>query len=553
VNPRSESSIGWHASGRGGAVAAGGAEAVQAGIDLLAQGGNAADAAVATIMALSITDHGLFAIGGEVPFMIYDANRRQVEVLSGLGCAPQDAKAIEWYMANGIPTAGDIKAAPVPAALGLCITALMRYGTKSFADAAAPALALLDAGGRNWHERLAHTLRRMAGGRDWYERLARTLRRMAEAEHTARGSRQEKLQAANDRFYTGDIADELEAWYVAKGGFLRKADLAAHVTRVEKPVTVDYRGYTVCKCDTWTQGPVLCQALRLLEGFDLKAMGHLSADYVHALVESLKLAFADRDEYYGDPLLTDVPTTALLAGPYTDIRRELIDMAAASTDIRPGDPLTPAALKGPGLHRPGPGGTTTCVVADRWGNLVAATPSCNVFGNKGDGGATGVTHGNRLRSFNTCPGHPNCIAPGKRPRITLTPTLVLKDGRPAAAISVAGGDLQDQTSLNVLLNAIEFGFSAADAVTAPLFSTFHHENSFNPSPVRADTFVEVGSVCVHSGIEDAVQQDLKRRGHTITVTSGPIANPVMLLIDPDTGLLHAAGDPAAGRHAAAID
>ena len=173
MKPGSPSSIGWRASGRGGAVAAGGAEAVQAGIDLLAQGGNAADAAAATIMALSITDHGLFAIGGEAPFMIYDADRRQVEVLSGLGRAPQDAKAIEWYLANGIPTDGDIKAAPVPAALGLCVTALMRYGTKSFADAAAPALALLD-----------------AGGRDWYERLARTLRRMAEAEHAARGSRQ---------------------------------------------------------------------------------------------------------------------------------------------------------------------------------------------------------------------------------------------------------------------------------------------------------------------------------------------------------------------------
>jgi gamma-glutamyltranspeptidase/glutathione hydrolase len=528
--------MGWQASGTGGAVAAGGSAAVAAGMEMLRAGGNAADAAAATLLALSITDHGLFAIGGEIPFIIHDAQRQETKVLCGLGRAPLDQAATDWYMANGIPYDGDMKAAPVSGAVDLCVTALKLYGTMSFADAVAPTLALL------------------AGNeRDWYPRLAATLGKMIDTEATATGSREDKLTAARDRFYTGDIADDLVAWYIAKGGFLRKADLAAHVTRVEDPVTVDYRGYTACKCDTWTQGPALCQALRLLEGFDLQAMGHLSADYVHTVVEALKLAFADRDAYYGDRLFADVPLEALLSRDYADIRRPLINMAAASQEIRPGDPRGLQPLAEGGQYRPGPGGTTTCVVADRWGNVVAATPSCNVFGDKGDGGATGVTHGNRLRSLNSCAGHPNCIQPGKRPRITLTPTLVLKDGRPEIAISVAGGDLQDQTTLNMLLNAIEFGMSPAEAVTAPRFNTHHHEDSFKPVSNRQEAIVDVGSLRVHDSIDTATQEALAARGHKLTTASGPIADPVMLRIDHDTGIIHAAGDPAANRHAAALD
>ena len=526
----------WCAAGVGGAVAAGGQPAVDAGISLLSAGGNAVDAAVATILALSITDHGLFAIGGEVPTVIYDAKRGQVDVLSGLGRAPRDPQAIDWYLANGIPDDGDMKAAPPPAALHLCVTALIRYGTVSFAQAVEPTLELLT--GREL---------------DWYERLDRTLRRMIESEHACNGSREEKLAAARDRCYSGDIADELVAWYTAKGGFLRKGDLAAHDTLIERPVTVDYRGLAVCKCDTWTQGPVLCQALRLLEGYDLAAMGHLSADYVHVIAEALKLAFADRDEYYGDPLLADVPLEALLSREYADIRRPLIDMDSASLEIRPGDPLKMVADKGPGFYRPGPGGTTTCVVADRWGNMVAATPSCNVFGDKGDGGETGITHGNRLRSLNTCVGHPNCTAPGKRPRITLTPTMVLKDNKPILAISVAGGDLQDQTSLNVLLNVIEFGMSPANAVAAPRFATVHHEDSFDPAARRAKAFVTVGGLSVHRTVDVDDRYDLERRGHSVVTVDGAIASPVAVQIDHNAGLIRAAGDPAAARHAAAID
>lgn len=523
--------IGWNASGKGGAVAAGGKKAVAAGISILQEGGNAADAATATLLALSITDYGNFAIGAEIPFMIYDARKGEVKVLCGLGGAPLDPKAIEWYYKNKIPAGGGIKAAPVPGAVGLCLTAVKLYGTLTFEKVVAPSLALLD-----------------AGGREWYDELAVTLRKLVETEKKTIGTREQKLQAARDRFYKGDIADQLVDFYTRNGGFLRKADLAAHVTRVEDPVMVRYRGYSIYKCNTWTQGPYLCQTLRLLEGFDLKKMGHLSADYIHVLTEALKLGLADRDEYYGDPLYADVPMKALLSDRYTKLRRPLIDMTKASTEVRPGDPINMNAVKGPGAYRPGPGGTTTCVVADRWGNLVAATPS----GNRPYAvcGKLGVAHGNRLRSLNTTPGHPNRIQPGKRPRITLTPTIALKDGKGVIAISVAGGDLQDQTTLNCILNHIEFGMMPKDAVTAPRFSTEHRQNSFKPNPVRKKTLGRLGSLTVNDRIQERVRAELAKRGHKVRTTRGPIAHPVMIYFDPKSGVMHAAGDPKARRHAA---
>jgi len=520
----------WKAEGRNGAVSSGAPGSVAAGMEILQKDGNAADAAVATILALSVTDYGRFAIGGEVPFLYYDAKTRRVEVLNGVGVAPKDPAAIAWLYANGIPYQGHVRAALVPGAVGLCITALQRYGTMSFADVVAPTLRLLD-----------------TGALEWYPLLARTLRRLVEAESSATGSRTARLQAAYDRFYRGDIADELDAWYRSAGAFLRKHDLETYVVRVEEPVAVDYRGFTVVKCPPWTQGPYLLQTLRLLEGFDLRAMGHLSADMIHVLVEAMKLALADRDAYYGDPAFVDVPMAALLSDEYTALRRPLIDMGRASAEVRPGDPYLMRPLKSGGVSAPTPGGTTTCCVADRWGNVVAATPSANLVQG---GGSTGVAHGNRVRSLNTTPGHPNRLEPGKHPRVTLTPTLVLREGAPFLSISVAGGDVQDQTTLNVLLNVLEYGMSPAEAVTAPRFCTRHHEDSFKPFPHRPDAYVALNSLLVNEAIPQSVRDDLSRRGHLITTTADRIADPSMILFDGSRFL--AAGDPKAGRHAAAF-
>ncbi len=194
--------------------------------------------------------------------------------------------------------------------------------------------------------------------------------------------------------------------------------------------------------------------------------------------------------------------------------------------------------------------TTTCVVADRWGSFVAATPSCNLLTNKP--GPNGVNTGNRVRCLNTNPNHPNRVEAGKRPRITLTPTLVLKDGLPRIAISVAGGDLQDQTTLNVLLNHIDFGMEPKEAVTTARFHTNHHQDSFDPNPDREAAFVGRGELKLNSTIAIETQQELARRGHKVSTVNGAIAHPVMIAIDRSTGLLHAAGDPQAKRHAAAI-
>ncbi len=529
--------LSWHASGKNGVVAAGHADSVAAGVSILDAGGRAADAAAATILALAVTDYGSFSIGGEVPVLVFDVSTKQVKTLSGVGVAPRDPAAIEWFYKNGIPAMGGMKAAPTPGAVDLVVTLLKLYGTISFEKAVAPTLELLDKGTEAWHPHLAVTLRKLV-----------------DAERNASGTREEKLTAARDRFYTGDVADELEAWYIATGAFLRKADLAAQTTLVEDPVTIEYRGYTVCKCGPWTQGPVLCQNLRLLEGFDLHAMGHLSADFVHVITESMKLGYADRDEYYADPRFASVPMTELLSDGYTNIRRPLIDLQHASMDRRPGDPLkmqplrTEAAPSNETEKIPKQD-TTTCVVADRWGNVIAATPSCNMLTNTP--GPNGVNTGNRVRSMNTAVDHPNRVEPGKRPRITLTPTLVLKDGKPVIAISVAGGDLQDQTTLNVLLNHIEFGMSAQQAVTAPRFYMNHHQDSFNPGADRIAAFVGRGELKVHAEIPEAVRTNLMERGHLLEVVATPIANPVMIIIDHQTGLMQAAGDPKANRHAGA--
>jgi gamma-glutamyltranspeptidase/glutathione hydrolase len=518
----------WNASGQHGVVVAGGADAVAAGLRTLQSGGNAADAAAATILALSVTDSSAFCFGGEVPILVFNARRQVVEVLAGQGVAPRLATRDYFASKGGIPGRG-IEAAAVPAALDACLSLLDRHGTKTFTDAVAPALALLD-----------------RGQKDWHHHLARTLRRLLEAEKASPHERSRGLCLVADRFYRGPVARELDAWSRANSGLLRFSDVATHTTRIEEPVSCSYRGYTICKCGPWTQGPYLLQTLQLLEGFDLKSMGHNSADTIHTTTEALKLALADRDVYYADPLFEDIPLSELLSPKYVTLRRHLIDPKQASLVQRPGDPRAGKALLDTVDRHRGSGGpaqdTTTCLVADDQGNIVAATPSGwsgSLVGN------TGVWLGSRLQSFNTWEGHPNCIAPGKRPRITLTPTLVLKEGRPVLAVSVAGGDGQDQASVQMLLDVIDFGLSPAEAVTAPRFGTNHLVGSFR------QTRPELGSLRINSWVGEETLAELQRRGHRVQIQKGALWAPTVLTIDPRTKLIRGAGDPKAGRHAAA--
>jgi len=542
--------VGTSASGMQGAVAAGGGEAVAIGLEILKKGGNAADSAAATILALSVTDSKEFCFGGEVPILIYDARRQVVEVICGMGVAPKLAtreyfvqkagglltpKSRDADEPGGIPPKG-IDPAATPAVLGSCLTVLNRYGTMRFEDVAMPTIRILD---------------RQA--LDWHARLATTFRRLVSAEKGSPNDRTRGLRLVDDYFYRGPIAREISAWSEANGGLLRYSDLATHVTRIEEPASVDYRGYTVYKCGPWTQGPYVLQSLRLLEGFDLKSMGHNRPQTIHAVIEAMKLALADRDVYYADPLFAEVPLAGLLSQSYANLRRPLIDMEKASLLQRPGDPRAGLPLLAEMEVRRGLGGpnrdTTTCVVADRWGNMVAATPS----GWHGvEAGETGIWLGTRLQSFNLWEGHPNCIEAGKRPRITLTPTLVVRGNKPTLAVSIAGGDGQDQAGLQLLLNHIDFDLDPVASLAAVRFSTNHHLGSFRQTPP------ELGTLLISPEIGDAAWADLAARGH-IMRDAGSVATPVVIRIDTATGRMDTAGDtrtskddPRSSRHAAAF-
>jgi gamma-glutamyltranspeptidase/glutathione hydrolase len=531
TQPREVPGVSWSASGSNGAVAAGGAEAVAAGMEILKSGGNATDAGIATVLALSVTDASLFCFGGEVPILISDAKSGARVCISGQGAAPKLATPEHFEARGGIPKIGP-ESATVPAVVGAATAALRGYGTMSFAQVAAPTLRILGRTEQPWHSD-----------------LARTIRTLIAAEANAGTDRLKGLENVDDEFYRGSVARALDAWAQANGALLRHDDLAAHRTHVESPIAATYRGYTVLKPGTWTQGPCLLEALQLLEGFDLKAAGASSPDAIHLCTEALKLALADRDEYYGDPLFESVPLEALLSPQYVALRRPLIDPEHASLVLRPGDPEAKRAVKEATRSRPDPSpgtpnDTTTCVVADKDGNVFAATPS------GWDGvlaGPTGIWLGSRMQSFNLWEGHPNRLAPGKRPRITLTPAIVLnKDGVPVLAVSVAGGDLQDQVVLQMIVDSLDFGMSPAEAVKAPRFSTSHHVGSFGQAPPK------LGHLELNDRIPIETREALKKLGHRIVSTPGAIANPVLLRRDPETGRIEAAGDPQARRHAAAF-
>ncbi len=350
---------------------------------------------------------------------------------------------------------------------------------------------------------------------------------LSAAEQTAPHDRRRGLRLVADCFYRGSIARDLDAWSRANGGLIRYSDLATHTTRIEEPLAVDYRGYTVYKCGVWTQGPFVLQALQMLEGFDLQTLGLGKPETIHLTLEATKLAMADRDTYYADTHFSDVPVTELLSQSYAAARRGLIDREHASRQLLPGDPQQskPLLKNVAAKHGNGTTGhdTTTCLVADDRGNVIAATPS----GWSGfQAGHTGVWLGSRLQSFNSWPGHVNCIEPCKRPHITLTPILVFKDQKPIYAISVAGGDGQGQATLQLLTNAIDFGLRPTEAVTAPRFGTDHFVGSFG------QTKPKLASLTLDSRFSKEVEEALAAKGHE---PKPPLWAPTMLFIDPKSG------------------
>ena len=577
--------------GRRGVVAGGHPLAVEAGMRILQRGGNAVDAGVATILAGSVIEFSHFSFGGEVPILV-KLKGKPVAVIEGMGPAPM--KATREFFVNRrkqdtasmatmagassgvIPSTGPLPAT-VPAVLDACVTALAEFGTKSLSEVLQPAIELAD-GFPIDELRVQYIKQRGSVFSQWPDAkriflpgghvpqvgdifvqadLARTLRSIAAAEKRAvRKGRLAGLTAARDYFYRGPVGKRIGAYMQNNGGLLAAEDLARFKAAVGVPVVADYRGYQIYKAGFWTAGPAMVQSLNLLEPFDLKALGHNSPDYIHTVIEALKLALADRDRYYGDPKFVKVPATELLSKNYANLRRGLIEKERASLAQQPGDPLkmkavlaTTQSMNGreSGIPARERANDTTCVnVIDKDGNLFSATPS-GAWLPAVVAGDTGVLMGQRLQSALTDPNSPNVIAPGKRPRITLTPTLVVKDGKPFMVLSTPGGDNQDQALLQVLLNIIEFGMNPQEAVEAPRFDTQHYISSFD------DHEFLPGTLNIESRVDEKTIDNLKARGHKVKVQGpfGTLSAPTVIVYDQRTGVSSGGADPRRGRYAVA--
>ena len=587
--------------GKRGVVAGGQPLSVEAGLRILQRGGNAVDAGVATIFAASVIEFSHFSFGGEVPILI-KLKGQKVVVIEGMGQAPmkatreffvnraQSESAAPSLTAPGrttmlgarkgglIPSTGPLSAT-VPAVLDACITALDKFGTKTLAEVMEPAIQLAD-GFPIDELRVQYIKTRLPIFSQWSDAkrvfmpggevpkvgdifvqadLARTLREIVRAERLAlrgRNNRHAGLMAARDYFYRGPIARRIGDYMQANGGLIAAGDFARFAAKVGQPVQADYRGYQVYKAGFWTQGPALVETLNMIEGFDLKKMGHNSPAYIHTLAEALKLAMADRDRYYGDPDFVKIPMAELLSKDYAALRRPLIDESRASLAQQPGDPLNMKAVLASAVQTIGRASAlpeierandTTCVnVVDRDGNLFSATPS-GAWLPAVVAGDTGVLMGQRLQSSLTDPNSPNVVAPGKRPRITLTPTLVLKGGEPFMVLSTPGGDNQDQALLQVLLNVIEFGMNPQEAVEAPRFDTQHYVSSFD------DHEFLPGSLNVESRVSLKTIKELSDKGHKVKVQGewGTLSAPTVIIYDPSNGVASAGADPRRSRYAVA--
>jgi gamma-glutamyltranspeptidase/glutathione hydrolase len=494
-------------------------------------------------------------------------------VFNGQGSAPRAATPALFAGRDAIPGNGPL-GATIPAVIDSVTLALAQYGTRSFSDVAAPAIALAD--GFPMYEFLHHYLETERKASEPYawtmktyypggripatgevfrqQNLSATLRALVAAEQKAvqaGASRSDGIRAARDAFYSGSIAQRMTAAVRDAGGVMTDEDLAAYHGKVEEPATVTYRGYSIYKAGFWNQGPALLQTLRLLEGFDLGRMGAGSADAIHTIVEAIKLAYADRDRYYGDPDFVRVPADILLSETYAAARRGLIDPKRASLENRPGNPgraITTAArerLKPVVSRVPRePGDTTSVQVADAEGNLFSATPSSGwLLGGAFVAGDTGVPMSNRMQAFRLDPSSPNVLAGGKRPRTTLTPSVVLKDGRPFLAIGTPGGDSQDQQILLVLLNIIDFGMDVQAAIEAPRVNSLHPESSFD------DHASQPGVLEVESTLSPQTVRDLAARGHVLRIRPpyGISTGVVAAGVDPATGRLRGGADPRRER------
>jgi gamma-glutamyltranspeptidase/glutathione hydrolase len=541
-----------------------------AGAMIFQQGGNAIDAACAMLGAVA-TMWDVLSWGGETQALIYNPHTKKVIGINALGVAPSGA-TVQHYRSLGYnypPEYGPL-AAVTPGTPGGLLTMLAEYGTMSLAQVLAPAIRMADgyaidaqtansmesnkARIKQWKYSPAVFLPHLGQAREAPEPgeifrqpdLAAMLRKLVEAEQNALRagkSRKEAIYAAYERFYRGDIAQELVRGTREDGGLFTLADLANWKVKIEEPLATNYKGIDVYKLREWQQGPVLLQALNILENIDVKSLGYNSPRYMHTIYQAMNLAFADRDFYYGDPDFPPVePIRGLLSKDYAKQRARLINAERNDTTIKPGDPYPFQNATNPFVQylnawppKPKPvrisadarsweeafyAGTTSIQAADSTGWVVSITPSGGWIPAV-IAGRTGVGLSQRAQSFvfDAAENPFNVMEPGKRPRVTLTPTLAMKDGLPWMAFSVQGGDSQDQNLLQCFLNVVEFGMTPQQAVEAPNINSFQLRNSFD------DHTAQNGRMLVASSTSQTTREALQRMGYTLQFserTSGPI-------------------------------
>jgi gamma-glutamyltranspeptidase / glutathione hydrolase len=572
-----------------------------AGMAVLEKDGNAFDAAVAAGFVLQVVEPHLCGPGGEVPVIGYDARRGETFVVCGQGTAPAAATP-EAYQALGldlVPGSG-LLAACVPGAFGAWLLLLREYGRLPLREVLSYAIGYAESGyplvpSISWGIASVADLFRehwtssaevylpgggvpAPGARFANPRLAATYRRILAEAEAASGDRDEQIEAAHRAWYEGFVAEAIGRFATTEvmdvtgerhRGLLTAGDMAGWRARLEAPIAYDYAGLTVCKTQPWGQGPVFLQQLALLSGSDLAAMEPGGAEYIHTVTECAKLAFADREAWYGDPEFTDVPVTDLLSDDYNDERRKLVgDIASAELlPGRPGgrqpalsrfatvpfgatsyspsrrgsgdpgfDPATGEPLNRSVQAQARRGDTCHLDVADRWGNVVTATPSGGWLQSSPVIPDLGFCLGTRAQMFTLTPGLPATLAPGKRPRTTLTPTLALRGGEPYLAFGTPGGDQQDQWTLGFFLNHVRFGMNLQQAIDFPAFHSRHMPSSFYPReafPKALDVEERVGEPAIG---------ELRARGHEVTVQP-PWSLGRVSAVARRGGMLYAAANP----------
>jgi gamma-glutamyltranspeptidase/glutathione hydrolase len=558
-----------------------------AGAMILQKGGNAVDAACA-MMGVVATMWDDFAWGGEVQALIYNPQTKDVVGVNALGVAPTGATpAFFKEKERAYPPAYGPLAAVTPGTPGSLLVMLAEYGTLSLAEVLEPAIQLADgypieAEATEKIEREKERIEQWPYSRQVFlthpgeaweapaagemfvqADLAATLRKLVEAEETALAagrSREDAIMAAYDRFYTGDIAEEFVRGTQEQGGLITLKDLANWEVKLEEPVSTTYKGIDVYKLTTWTQGPVLLQALNMLETMDTRSMTYNSARYIHALYQVMNLAFADRDFYYGDPAFPpEEPVAGLLSKAYAKARVQTISWERNDPDVAPGDPYpfqngtnpfrdllekwaapsstqptsgAQASARSPAPDTPRTdnwqrsfeegfhAGTTSVITADEEGWVVSITPSGGWIPAT-IAGRTGIGLSQRLQQFVLDPeqGPYNVLEPGKRPRVTLTPSLALKDGQPMLAFAVQGGDTQDQNLLQFFLNMVEFDMTVQEAVEAANITSYQMHSSFGEHQIAP------GRLRLQDDVPRWVRRELRDMGYRLEFTdrnSGPI-------------------------------